>query len=324
VRYESATQTVVPVQVFKNAPVLNAATALDNDYWLPAATLTWSATPELQIRLSGSQTIARPQFRELIYQPFYDPDTSRTYVGNPLLVDSKLTNGEARAEWYFAPDQRLSVSGFYKKIDRPIEAFVYALSGASTTSYANAPQAQLYGAEIEAQKYFDSDDLGFLPQDRRIVIIANYTYTKSKLQVNEGDTTNVYGVFDNRATSYFRDGAPLTGQSDHLVNLQLGLENPDRLSQMTLLLSYASERVVSRGLTGIPPQPDVVEQPGFNLDFVVREGFTLFGHELEAKVEVRNILGTRHHEFQQTATDFVNVNTYDVGTTFSGSLSFTF
>ena len=43
---------------------------------------------------------------------------------NPLLVDSKLTNAEARVEWYFASEQRLSLAGFYKKIDKPIETFI--------------------------------------------------------------------------------------------------------------------------------------------------------------------------------------------------------
>ena len=38
-------------------------------------------------------------------------------------------------------------------------------------------------------------------------------------------------------SNFFIDGTPLTGQSDHLVNLQIGLEDTDRLSQQTLLLS---------------------------------------------------------------------------------------
>src|SRR5690606_4272110 len=111
VRYEQATQTVSPIQVFNTPSGSNATTSLDNDYWLPAATLTWEASPDLQIRLNGSKTIARPQFRELIYQPFFDPDSNRLYRGNPLLQDSELFNAELRAEWYFDTEQRLSLAG---------------------------------------------------------------------------------------------------------------------------------------------------------------------------------------------------------------------
>src|SRR5690606_13529579 len=102
VRHEHAEQTVEPVQVFTNAAGGAAGTALERNYWLPAATLTWEIVPDLQFRLSGSKTIARPQFRELIYQPYFDPESNRQYLGNPLLIDSQLYNAEARAEWYFA------------------------------------------------------------------------------------------------------------------------------------------------------------------------------------------------------------------------------
>jgi hypothetical protein len=77
----------------------------------------------MQVRLQRVATIARPQFRELMFQTYFDPESNRSYRGNPLLVDSEFTNAEARYEWYFAPEQRFSVAGFYKQIDRPIEAF---------------------------------------------------------------------------------------------------------------------------------------------------------------------------------------------------------
>lgn len=323
VRYETAKQTVSPIQVFSTPSGSTASTQLDNNYWLPGATLTWEARPDLQFRISGSKTIARPQFRELIYQPYFDPESNRTYLGNPLLQDSQLYNAEARAEWYINRDEKISLAGFFKKIDNPIEAFIVSLSGIQTVSYANAPSASLYGAEFEVQKMFDLPN-GLWEQGQRIMVVGNYTYTKSQLEVSSGDTVRVFGASSGIATDYFRDGAALTGQSDHLINLQLGLENADRLSQQTFLLNYASDRVVTRGLNGSPPQPDVIERPGFTLDFVAREGFSLFGKDVEAKVEVRNIFGRRHEEFQQFEANRIDVNTYNVGTTFAGSLSVTF
>ena len=319
VRFEQADQTVTPIPVFSDSVIGAAETALNNEYWLPAATLTWEVMPDMQFRLSASKTLARPQFRELIYQPYYDPESNRQYLGNPLLIDSQLYNGEVRLEWYFAPEQRLSVAGFYKKIDRPIEAFVTQLSGAFVTSYANAPEAQLYGGEIEFQKYF-----GLNWRERRLVVIGNYTFTQSKLKVSPTDTVDVFAASSSIATDYFRDGAPLTGQSDHLVNLQLGLESEARLSQQTFMLTYASDRVVSRGLNGTPPQPDQIESPGFRLDFVAREGFNLFGQDLEGKLEIRNILGRKHEEFQESGANRIEINTYDLGTLVTVSLTAAF
>lgn len=326
VRYEDATQRVDPVQVFTVPGAGTAGTSLKNDYFLPAGTITWQVQPDMQVRVSASKTIARPQFRELINQPYFDPDSNRPYRGNPLLIDSRLTNAEARYEWYFAPEQRLSVSGFYKRITNPIEAFI--TGGDLVTSYANAPEATLYGAEVEVQKYFDLSSLGgdeanFFT-DRRAVLIGNYTYTKSKLKVSANDTVRVFGAASTRATDYFQDGSPLTGQSDHIANIQIGMENTEHLSQQTILFSYASERAVSRGLNGTPPQPDVIEKPGLRIDFVAREGIEVMGKQIELKFEARNITGTKHEEFQQLGANRVDINTYDVGTTLSLSAAVNF
>jgi hypothetical protein len=180
VRYETAKQSVTPQQVFTVPSNSLAGTQLDNAYWLPAGTITWEVMPQMQVRLHASKTIARPQFRELIFQLYFDPESDRLFRGNPLLQDSKLFNAEARWEWYYASEQRVSVAGFYKKIDNPIEAFTGFSDNAPQTSFANAPRATLYGAEFEVQKYFDLNSLGGFFSNRRLVTVANYTYTKSE------------------------------------------------------------------------------------------------------------------------------------------------
>jgi len=312
VRYETATQTVSPVQVFTVPTASLANTSLKNSYWLPAVTLTWDINDQMKFRLSGSKTIARPQFRELIFQNFYDTDSNRLFRGNPLLKDSQLYNAEARYEWYFDRDQRFTVAGFFKRIDSPIESYSSFDDNSVVTSFANAPKADLYGVEVETQKYFNlgGEDGGGLFGTRRAVVIANYTYTQSKISVKAGDPVAVFNSSSTSADDFFNDGSPLTGQSDHLVNLQLGLEDTERLSQQTILLTYASERVTSRGASG---QVDIKEKPGFQLDFVAREGFTLWGKEAELKFEARNLTNTRYQEFQKLGDNIIYYNRYRQG-----------
>jgi hypothetical protein len=117
------------------------------------------------------------------------------------------------------------------------------------TSFANAPEATLYGAEVELQSYLPRDSVfqGKFFASRRAVLIGNYTFAQSEIKVSAGDTTEVFGTVTQPASHFFVDGTALTGQSDHLVNLQIGLADTGRLSQQTLLLSYASDRVTSRG-----------------------------------------------------------------------------
>ncbi|MBI1199200.1 MAG: outer membrane beta-barrel protein [Phenylobacterium sp.] len=322
VRYETAKEQVAPIEVFNTPGASTAATSLDKDYWLPAATLTWEIQPGMQLRGNLSKTLARPQFRELIYQFYFDPDNNRTYRGNPLLVDSELTNAEVRYEWYFGGDQRVSAAGFYKKIDNPIESFV---SGESfTTSFANAPKANLYGVELEAQKTFDLDFWGGdFWASRRFRVGGNYTYSKSELKVSANDPVAVFASSSTLATDFFRDGAPLTGQSKHVANLELGFEERGHLSQQTLLVNFASKRVTSRGLANTG-QPDIYEYPGIRLDFVARQGVEVAGHEVELKLEARNLTGRKYKEYQSAGGKRVDLNTYDLGRVFTASASVTF
>ncbi|PKP90640.1 MAG: TonB-dependent receptor [Alphaproteobacteria bacterium HGW-Alphaproteobacteria-16] len=320
VRYETAKQEVLPTGSV-------TGTNLDNSYWLPAATVTWNFAPDMQVRVHGSKTIARPQFRELAPQLYQDFESSRQFIGNPLLIDSQLYNAEARYEWFFARDQRVTLAGFFKKIDNPIEtvAFVAAGSTSLQTGFSNAPSANLYGAEIEAQKYIALDTLGgdFF-STKRLVLVGNYTYTKSDIKSGSQLVSSpILGAPAVESSLLFDDGAPLVGQSDHLANFQIGFEDTASLSQLTVLFNYASERVTSRGpvVEGVR-LPDIVEKPGLQIDVVARQGFSFGGAEFEIKFEGRNLTKTRYQEYQTFPNDVrVDTNTYDVGRKFSIGLS---
>jgi outer membrane receptor protein involved in Fe transport len=320
VRYETAKQQVLPTGAI-------AGTSLDNDYWLPAATVTWNFAPDMQLRVHGSKTIARPQFRELAPQLYQDFESSRQFIGNPLLIDSQLYNAEARYEWFFARDQRITLAGFFKKIDNPIEAVAFVAGGSTSlqTGFSNAPSAKLYGAEIEAQKHIALDTLGggFFAT-KRLVLIGNYTYTKSEIDSgNQLVPSPILGAPAVQSSLLFDDGAPLVGQSDHLMNFQIGFEDTASLSQLTVLFNYASERVTNRGpvVEGVR-LPDIIEKPGLTIDLVARQGFELAGADFELKFQARNLTKTRYQEYQTFPNDVrVDTNTYDVGRKFSLSLS---
>ena len=325
VRYEDSTQTVAPVQIFENQQFLDATTDIEEDYFLPAATISYEFDNGLQLRAAASRTIARPQFRELIFQPFFDPESTRTFLGNPALQNSELQNYEGRAEYYWGGGNRASVAGFYKILDNPIEPFSSFSDNTQITQFANAPSAELYGVEAELAYNYDLADLGGFFESKSLVAIANYTYTQSELKVAEGDETFTFtpgvGATPVDASNFFFDGAPLTGQSDHLANLQLGIEDFDELQQVTVLMSYASERVTSRGSAGLP---DIVEDPGFRLDIVYRQAIDAFGVPAEVKLEARNITGRDNFEFQEVGDNRIEIQTFDVGTTFAFSITANF
>ncbi len=328
VRYEDGKQAITLVDYFGTNASGDFVRELNNDYFLPAATLTWNFADNYQFRLSGSKTIARPQFRELAPIPYQDVESDRRFSGNPFLIDSQLYNAEGRVEYYPGRGERVSIAGFYKKIDNPIETIADVNENRLSATFANAPSANLYGAEFELVKFFPLDSLGGdLFATKRLVLSANYTYSKSNIQANEDDTVLVYRPPNNSlalpSNQVFVNGRPITGQSEHLANVQFGFEDTDMLQQLTFLLTYASDRVSNRGPrnTGGGIDPDIVESPGLRLDIVARQGFDIWGQQFEMKFEARNITGRDFYERQFGDGYTVLNNVYELGTTFAASIA---
>ncbi|MGH8084928.1 MAG: TonB-dependent receptor domain-containing protein [Lysobacter sp.] len=331
VRYEDATQQVQPIDLFDEGQVLATSAPLENDYFLPAFALTWNFAENQQLRFGASQTIARPQFRELAPQQYLDLDSDRLVIGNPFLVDSELLNLDARYEWYFEQGEYFSAGLFYKDIENPVEMVLNGRSGSSwQQSFINAPSAVVHGVELDFRKYFGSPFAW--TGDSRLFLGANYTWSDSEVQVEEGDVT--YTLARNGrpqpASELVRDGSRLQGQSEHLANLQLGIENPETGSQATLLVGYASERINARGISAytqegnVVVQPDYIQDPGTTVDLVLKKAVNLWGTDVTLGFEARNLLGEEYNEYQEFGGGRADVMRYDLGTSYSFEISASF
>jgi TonB-dependent receptor len=318
VRLEQGEQTVTPRDLFGGSTGF-LPTEINEEYVLPAGTITWNFAEDVQLRFGASKTIGRPQFRELAPQQYTDVESDRTFIGNPYLVDTEIMNVDARWEWYFARDQYVTAGLFYKDLDKPIESSVVDQGSSISQTFLNAPNATIMGAEVEVKKYLEfASDMDFIA-NKRWLIQANYTYSKSEVNVDAGDTVitqNSLGVAQP-ASFYVVDGSRLQGQSEHVANLQLGWEDDTARSQATLIANYVSERTSARGRPG---EPDLIQEPGVQLDFVFRKDFDYAGREYGVAVEVRNLLGEEFLEYQELGNRVI-INGYELGT--SGSVSLT-
>jgi outer membrane receptor protein involved in Fe transport len=321
-RFESATQSVTPIDLF-SATLLPTANPLDESYVLPAATVTWNFREDMQLRFGASKTIARPQFRELAPQQYLDTDLDRVFIGNPYLVDTELLNLDARFEWYFAEGEHFTFGAFYKDLDNPVESIVNEAGATIQQTYINAPSASLYGFETELKKHFDSPFEWTFLGDARLFLAANYTYTQTEVSVDADDVVFPLagGGSPRPAAELVRDGSRLQGQSEHLANIQFGLEDVATGSQAILLVNHAGERISARGRPG---QPDLIQDPGTTVDLVLRRGFAAWGQDLSVSFAARNLFGEDYEEFQELGGGRVDINRYDLGTSFSLSITANF
>ncbi|WP_240811768.1 TonB-dependent receptor domain-containing protein [Brevundimonas sp. M20] len=318
VRFEQGEQTVTPRDLFGGSTGF-LPTEIKEEYVLPAGTITWNFAEDMQLRLGASKTIGRPQFRELAPQQYTDVESDRTFIGNPYLVDTEILNVDARWEWYFARQQYVTAGLFYKDLDKPIESSVIDQGSSISQTFLNAPNATIMGAELEVKKYFEfGSGMDFIA-NKRWLAQANYTWSDSEVNVDAGDTVitqNSLGVAQP-ASFYVVDGSRLQGQSEHVVNVQLGWEDDTARSQATLIANYVSERTSARGRPG---EPDLIQEPGVQLDFVFRKDFDYAGREYGVSFELRNLLGEEFLEYQELGNRVI-INGYELGT--SGSISLT-
>ncbi len=322
VRYEDASQSVTPRDLFGSA--VFPVTTLEEQYVLPAFTATWNFAEDQQLRFGASQTVGRPQFRELAPQSYIDPESDREFTGNPFLVDTEILNLDARYEWYFARQQYLTAGVFYKDLERPVESVVVLTGDQRQQSFLNAPAATVFGAELEAKKFFEFPDNGWsFVANKRWLVQANYTWSDSEVHVGAGDTVRTQGGggADEQASFFISDGSRLQGHSEHVANLQLGWEDDTARSQATIIVNYVSERITARGAGAAGArEPDYIQDPGVFLDFVYRKDFDYAGRELGFALELRNLLGTDYDEFQELGNR-IRINTYGLGSSASVSLS---
>ncbi len=328
-RYEDSEQTTTTARSGV-ADSLVEFPALAEDFLLPAATATFTID-DWQLRLAASKTINRPQFRELLPALFVNTDTDESFVGNPALGNSESINLDARLEYYFGANQFFTIGGFYKDFTNPIEETKIVFGSTVRNSFINAPSAELYGAEIEFEKRWEMAELGLdgdFFQTKDFIIRSNYTYTDSSVsadgEVNvllqsAADPNLGFTISQIPASGLYSGGRQLQGQSDHLANLQLGIEDYEKGYEATILLNYSSERIrtvenLGRGI------PAIIEQLPLSLDFVFNKDFELRGGEYEFGFKVQNILDEPYEATQSFNDTSILVDSYDIGRTFSASL----
>lgn len=147
---------------------------------LPSGNIRFRLTDELQLRLSASKTLTRPDFSQLSPSLTLVPANGQASSGNPFLKPLRADQADVSLEYYFSPTGSVYAAGFYRKVKgfifttvTPIEidGLPYNLSQPT-----NGKSGDIKGAEIGGQTFFD-----FLPGALSgFGIQANYTYVDSK------------------------------------------------------------------------------------------------------------------------------------------------
>ncbi len=273
----------------KSPFVTNAkATDVELNNWalLPALNLSYAVTERMNVRFSGSETISRPELREMSPFDMYDYETGFSEMGNPMINSTPVRNYDVRWEFFPGIRELLALSGFHKDIKRPIESFVQGSSGGYILSPRNGKDGRLTGAEVEARLGVPTlwNGIGhLLPLSNAPGLLdrwaVNVNYSRVQSSVRVPITTDAAG------NPVLREG-PLGGQSTYALNV--GLYYGDGTYTGSLLLSAFGRRLAQVGAGEYPSSlPDIYEYPMKSLDFTLGRDL---GGAVQLKLSAENLL----------------------------------
>ncbi|QEI12766.1 TonB-dependent receptor domain-containing protein [Cellvibrio japonicus] len=313
-RYEDYRQAVLPIdlldysgeylgKLIEDLQNDGQRFAIRDDGWKPSVALTYMnqgfmGAEDFQIRASYAKTLVRPDLRELSEVFYIDPELGIQVQGNPNLQSSELDHYDLRTEWVYDSGDNFTFSLFYKDVANPIEqSRVPGSDDSIVLTFYNAISGKIYGAEFEGLKTLGA---GFF-------ITGNITLTDSEI-VSPAD-----GGFTNISRK-------MTGQSDYVINAQLGYDSDNGMHSASLVYNVFGERIYyAARLNG---HDDAFEQPFNSLDLI----YSFFPTEqLTAKIKLGNLLNEKR-TFEQVNSNgqSVTILEQEVGTSYSLDVKYRF
>jgi outer membrane receptor protein involved in Fe transport len=296
--FDGSSKFLVPLNSQQD---LESFATIEDDFY-PALAVTWIkpdflGAQDFRLRFGWSQTVARPDLREVTPATYIDPITEAIVRGSSGLQTSGLSNFDVRAEWFFPSGDNFTTSLFFKNIDTPIETIQDSCSPEELCfTYVNGETAEVYGVEFEWFK-----QLGFLEGmlgewTENFFFSGNLTLSDSEIEFGRiADQQNL--------TSSTRR---LTQHSKVVTNLQLGFDAPNERHAATLVFNTFGERLFF-GAIGAG-SADAFEQPFESLDFIYSYYPTNF---MTVRLRLQNLLDD-NTEIEQSG---VTIFEQEVGTT---------
>ncbi|MCX6352187.1 MAG: TonB-dependent receptor [Bacteroidetes bacterium] len=309
VRYESMRQEL-NTQVYKSGKITDFPVIKQFNDLLPSVNLTYSLTDQMNLRGSFSQTVSRPEFRELSKFTFYDFNLSGIIEGNPELKRAQIKNYDFRYEFYPRENELFSVSAFYKNFSNPIELTVSNAGSLGTfiRTFQNIDKATNFGAEVEFRKGLGS----IWSVLENVTAFGNFSYIKSEV----------------KTPSYTRT---LQGQSPYIINTGIQYFNEKNGLTISAMFNRIGRRISEVG-TGDGSKTsdflDIYENPRSVLDFQIGK---VFFKSLEVKIHTADYLGKDYIFYQDVdksgdfdATKDNEMSRRKVGRNFGFSLNYKF
>jgi hypothetical protein len=288
---------------------------------LPSVNLIYALTPESNVRLSGSQTLARPNMRELAPFASFDLLGGFPIVGNPDITRTNIQNADLRYEIFPAAGELFAFSVFYKNFSNPIVLELDVATDQPQYQYINTNSGRLYGFEVEFRK-----NLEFITSHlTNFKFSTNFTYINSRVDLSESEF-ETRRQLDSSIKSY----RPFPYQSPYIANVMLIYENARTGWDGAIYANVSGPRLAANGSGAAPDIFEVYgklnsdnrlssSRPVPDLSIRIQKNFM---NRLSASLSVNNLLDYSVIQYQEDNDQFFTSSAYNPGRTLK--LSFTY
>jgi len=239
----------------------------------PSVNFIYDVGEEQKIRLAYSNTIARPSFKEVSYAQIIDPITDIVFVGalysyndwDGNIEETRINNYDIRYEFYMEQGQIISLSGFAKFFEKPIELVRIPEQQTSIEIQPrNVGNGILYGVELEFVK-----SLGFIsPILDHLSLNGNFTLVYSQIDMAESEYNSRQNAL--RVGESIKDTRPMAGQAPWVVNG--GISYMSRELGLDVCVFY-NVKGPTLTIVGLGIYPDVYTVPFHSLNFSINKKF---------------------------------------------------
>ena len=283
-----------------------AAGILNNNDFLPALNLTWLLKKNMNLRLNGTRTLARPNFRELAPYASQDFAGGEIYVGNSNLKRTTIDNLDLRWEFFLSRDELFSLSAFYKIFTNPIELVDNPKAQNTELSWENVERARVYGVELDFRKRLD-----FFSFTKNFKLALNVSYVVSKVDIDSLELIAIRAT-DPSAKAY----RPMNGQSPYIINAMLTYAPPRTGWEANLMYNVTGPKLLINVKGGTP---DIYEQPYHDLGLVVKKQLN---KRFVLSFKAQNLLNSVYKETYTFRGQEYIYRKYKSGQTFEAGISY--
>ena len=276
---------------------------------LPAMLLSYKTNRDGWFRVGYTTTLGRPTMRELSAYTSFNYIGDYKIKGAADILPSTIHNFDLRWEWFPRMRELISVGGFFKYLQNPIDHIAELGEHQDVFVYRNLDDAWMVGTELELRKRLHF--LGRWAND--FYFTANFSYTYTQVSIDSSNWAEIRKQLPD-AKPYRQ----MSKQPNYIANFILNYQYKKLGLQANLNLNWVGKKLVyaTQGVN-----PNIYELPRLTLNCSLSKRL---GRYFKLQLGVENLLDAQLQQVYEFKKQKYSHRVYPIGQTIWIGISYQF